>query len=165
MVSGRLNGSEKKMLGGQVVRIRLSPTDCISLVDIADKIGIPKAQYISFAQICKLAISSTLRSLRENGVIPTRSGFEYTEVMSRFVEFADDARAKKLDTTRLIEELGPKVAPAPLVPKSLAVREAEQRKAELIARRDNGIEWQEDEVQEFMRIQDYLAGSREDWRG
>ena len=68
---------------GRVVSIRLSPQDCMAVVDAAKKMGV-RMQQVSFPQLVSLALSAALESFRQNGIIPERDGFEYSEMMAQF---------------------------------------------------------------------------------
>ncbi len=70
-------------LPGRVVRIRVNPQDCMSVLDIMNLIGVhPKR--VSFDQAVRMALSSLIESIKASGVIPTRDGFEYTDMMNEF---------------------------------------------------------------------------------
>jgi hypothetical protein len=82
------------MIPGRVVRVRLSPRDCMGIADVVDKIE----QYIpgmSFDVAVRLALSAALETFRANGSIPTRDGFEYTEMMDKYESTKADARRQQ----------------------------------------------------------------------
>lgn len=66
-----------------VVRLRVSPKDCMSVVDAARLVGVPPEQY-SMSALTSLVLSSLLEVHRKSGLIPERSGFEYSEMMEPF---------------------------------------------------------------------------------
>lgn len=66
-----------------VVRIRVSPKDCMSVVDAARLVGVPPERY-SMSALTSLVLSSLLEVHRKSGLIPERSGFEYSEMMEPF---------------------------------------------------------------------------------
>lgn len=68
---------------GKVVRIRLSPQDCLSVVDIVNQTN----SYIpgmSFANAVSAALQTALATLRSLDIVPTRDGFEFLEMMQKF---------------------------------------------------------------------------------
>lgn len=71
------------MRAGEVVRIRVNPSDCMSTVDVLQKAGVD-VKDMSFSQAVALAFSATLEVLRHAGSIPERFGNEYDEVMAPF---------------------------------------------------------------------------------
>ena len=68
---------------GEVVSIRLSTKDCMSVADLIHLTGIYYPG-MSFSQAVALALSSSLQTMREANLIPTRDGFEYAELMEKF---------------------------------------------------------------------------------
>lgn len=68
---------------GRIVRFRLAPKDCLSVIDVVAQLGL-KAERMSFDQACRIALTSVLRSLRATSAIPTRDGYEYGEMMEPF---------------------------------------------------------------------------------
>jgi len=69
------------MKTGRVVYIRVNPKDCMSCVDVCQKVGLV-TRGMSFAQLVSLALSSLLETVRKDGAIPTRDGYEYNEMMA-----------------------------------------------------------------------------------
>jgi hypothetical protein len=87
------------MKGGRVVRLRLSPQDCMSVVDVAERIGMaPRGA--SFAQLVSMALSSLLEGVRAAEIVPRRDGFEYLEMMEPFKDQPLQDRARKLAITK-----------------------------------------------------------------
>ena len=111
------------MKGGRVVRLRLSPSDCMGVTDVLDKLGLT-AERFSFDQAARIALSSLLQSARSHGAIPEREGFEYLKMMSRFTERISQDRVKKLAVSELVGTL----QPAPLLDD--ATRARRQRRYE-----------------------------------
>lgn len=68
-----------KRYPGQVARIRVSPSDFLSVVDVVDALGM-RQPGMSFSSMVSIALSSCLEGLRQNGTIPEREGFEFNEV-------------------------------------------------------------------------------------
>lgn len=73
------------MKAGKVATIRLRPEDCMSVVDILDRAKV-NTTGMTFAAAVATAVGIAMATLRDNGVLPTRQGFEYTELMDQFVE-------------------------------------------------------------------------------
>ena len=88
------------MKPGRTANIRISPKDCMSCIDVVKKTGI-NLQGASFTIIVSTALSSMLESFRQNGIIPTRDGFEYAEMMHSYPKQgkADHARALAITST------------------------------------------------------------------
>ena len=136
------------MRPGKVIYIRLNPQDCMSIVDIVDKLRIPTAN-MSFALAAKLAISSMLESFRANGVIPIRDGFEYTQLLSRFTDTKAN-RAAKLARTTLVEGLGESYQAPALVPEANDRKRRRLRFQELRFRQVNDpANWSDADQAEF----------------
>lgn len=104
------------MRPGRVVSIRVSPKDCLSSIDIIEKLGL-HIPGVSFAQVVSIAYSSMLESMRQNGVIPTRDGTEYNRMMLAFPIPLKAQRGRALDITRTFnlssDNQVPAVAPNP----------------------------------------------------
>lgn len=74
----------KRIIPGRVVRLRINPQDCIAVADIIDRLKQPTG-LMSFDQAVRIALSVLIENARERKLIPRRDGFEYTEMMGRFV--------------------------------------------------------------------------------
>lgn len=69
------------MKPGKVVRFRLPPRDCISVLDVAERANI-NTNGKSFNSICHTVFSGLLETLRKSGEIPTEQDeFAYSERM------------------------------------------------------------------------------------
>lgn len=77
------------MRPGKVTTLRINPQDCMAIVDVCKALGIPLTGATSFSQATKIALASCLESLRQSGTIPTRDGFEYSEMMRAFPDQND----------------------------------------------------------------------------
>lgn len=84
------------MKGGMVVRIRVSPKDCMSIIDAAQALGIQPTQY-SMSALTSLVLSSLLEVQRKAGTVPTRSGFEYLSMMEPYTNRKGVTRQKMTD--------------------------------------------------------------------
>lgn len=84
------------MKGGMVVRLRVSPKDCMSIIDAAQTLGIRYEQY-SMAALTSLVLSSLLEVQRRAGTVPTRSGFEYLSMMEPYTNRKGVTRQKMTD--------------------------------------------------------------------
>lgn len=81
------------MKGGMVVRIRVAPKDCMSIIDAAQTLGIQPTQY-SMSALTSLVLSSLLEVQRKAGTVPTRSGFEYLSMMEPYTNRKGVTRQK-----------------------------------------------------------------------
>ncbi len=94
------------LTGGDVVRMRINPKDSMRIVDALHRIGVDVAAYhgtLSFSHATKMVLESCLMALEKDGLIPTRDGFEYTEMMAAFPrrDEAKQSRYKQIKFTQL----------------------------------------------------------------
>lgn len=86
---------------GEVVRIRIDPADVMSCIDLC-KAGGVITKDLSLAQVVKLALSGMLENARRQNIVPTRTGYEYAEMVQ---PFKDTGRNNaKLQLTDAIEK-------------------------------------------------------------
>lgn len=78
---------------GMVIRLRVSPKDCMSVVDAGQMLGLRSDQY-SMSALTSLVLSSLLEVQRRSGTIPVRSGFEYSRMMEPFQDRKGALRQK-----------------------------------------------------------------------
>jgi len=94
-----------QLKAGEVVRIRVSPTDVMAVIDVVDAVGM-YVPGMSLAQCVSIALRATLENCRHSKVIPTRDGFEYSAMLSRFPTERSaqlKTRARALDITQNFE--------------------------------------------------------------
>lgn len=84
---------------GRTANIRINPKDCMSCIDVVQKTGV-NLKGASFAMIVSAALSSLLESMRQNGIIPDRDGFEYAEMMRDYPMPSKGERARALAITK-----------------------------------------------------------------
>jgi hypothetical protein len=70
---------------GKVVSIRISPLDCLSIIDICKKAGIIEAD-ATFPGLTSQALKMMIHAYKTMGMIPVRDGFEWNEMMEPFDE-------------------------------------------------------------------------------
>lgn len=163
------------MKGGMVVTIRVSPKDCQSILDVIDKANIPHVGQ-SFPAMVSLALGSLLERARLDSVIPEPDEYQY---LNRLQPYMKGSRSKKLAVAKTLTGMGANLQapplpasrpepqaqvagehapPSPTAPASAysreELREAGQRLAELIAKReaiDDGADmlWQESDQAEY----------------
>lgn len=99
---------------GAIIQLRVSPADCMSIVDMLKHMNIP-TDNLSFASATKLVLGSALEAFRQQGIIPRREGFEFSILMEPFKGRNYNSRAAKLKITSQIvkNEIKPTV-PEPL---------------------------------------------------
>lgn len=68
---------------GRVVQIRVNPKDCMAVVDVIQAARMHFTG-MSFAQAVSTALACAMESFRQNNIVPTRDGFEYTAMMEPF---------------------------------------------------------------------------------
>ena len=71
------------MKAGQVIRMRLTPSDCMAVADILGMVGVSPAS-MSMSGAASLALTVAFEELRSMGKIPRRFGYEYNELMQQF---------------------------------------------------------------------------------
>lgn len=101
------------MKPGTVVRIRITPSDCMSCVDVATRVGLVM-RGTSFAQVVSIALKALLETARDKGAIPYRTGNEYAELMAPFVD-SPSMRARKLEVTEALNPMNSEIV-YPTVP-------------------------------------------------
>lgn len=93
------------MKAGKVISLRVNPKDCMSCIDVLEAAGLP-IKNMSFAQVVSLALSSAMETFRTQQVIPTRDGFEFSEMMAPFGGTWSGRHKQKLEVTKLVEGVG-----------------------------------------------------------
>ena len=104
------------MKGGMVVRIRVAPKDCMSIIDAAQLLGIDARQY-SMSALTSLVLGSLLDVQRRAGTVPTRSGFEYLSMMEPYTNRKGATRQKMTEALykgQLQGAIGALSQPAPV---------------------------------------------------
>lgn len=94
---------------GRVVQIRVSPRDCMACVDLVKKLepdkpwgALPPGS--SFAQLVSFSLRVLCESARLSAVVPTREGFEFSELMEQWPDTPGSrSQARKVDISRTIE--------------------------------------------------------------
>lgn len=71
----------------------------MSCIDVVQKTGV-NLQGASFTIIVSAALSSLLESMRQAGVIPTRDGFEYAQMMGSYPKQGKANHARALAITK-----------------------------------------------------------------
>lgn len=80
---------------GQVVRIRVNPRDCLSVLDVVQVTAID-VKGMSFASIISMTFSSLLESLRKQGTIPRNEGFDFEVRMRPYLEGKSTANKRAI---------------------------------------------------------------------
>lgn len=83
---------------GVVTTLRVNPTDAMSVIDMLDYLGL-KRENISFAQATKIVLAASLEAYRQQGFIPKREGFEYSQMLAPFTRQDPGVHAEKLKIT------------------------------------------------------------------
>ena len=99
---------------GRVIYIRVNPKDCMSCIDVVQKAGM-NLQRASFSLIASAALSSALESFRQNGIIPDREGFEYTDMMKDYPMTDKQERARALAINRTFSLAGSNINIPPVI--------------------------------------------------
>lgn len=90
------------MRAGTVVRMRLSPQDCMSVIDLLEGEGMSLSR-IGISNAASIAMSILLREKRKAGVIPVRGGYEYLSMMSK-LDSSGNTKEKQAVTDALYKK-------------------------------------------------------------
>lgn len=155
------------MKAGMVVRLRVNPKDCQSILDLLDRVSIPHDN-LSFSQCVSLALASLLETSRMHKTLPEPDAFQYMNRMQKFYGRGHAMQGKRLAAAQTLGNIGesfqaPTVEPSrPAVletPPDVAPATADEmrdrrRFAELYSKKDmiesghRGVLWTaEDEVE------------------
>ncbi len=97
-----------KLRAGHVARIRVNPKDCLSTLDLLDKLGISR-QGMSFAQCVSLAFSSLMETARAQGLLEEPDTFQFLNRMAPYT--GHQQHKKKLEITQAVGDLGEGLRP------------------------------------------------------
>ncbi len=103
------------MRPGLVVTIRINPSDCMSVLDVVRAAGLD-LDGASFASLTSLALGSLLETMRRDKIIPTRTGFEYMEMMAGY--HGSQRTKKKVAVANAIHTVGSDIATPALEPRT-----------------------------------------------
>lgn len=143
-------------LGGRVARIRVNPQDAMGVADVLHALGVDDQRF-SFDQAVRIALSSLLESARAHGAIPRRDGFEYSNLMARFIERVPDARKQKLQVTSLFHGQGEHYQVKPLIDDPVVKKRRVQYEELLFKRKNNSENWTEADQAVFAPLYDEFA--------
>lgn len=90
------------MKAGKVVQIRLNPKDCMAVSDLLELAGV-NTKGMSFSRAVALAFSGVCEGFREQGIIPERDGFEYSQMMR---QWQGKSHKEKIRVTESVSRLG-----------------------------------------------------------
>lgn len=90
-----------------VATIRVNPKDCMAVLDVMEAVGIT-IEGMSFPAMVSLTLSSLLQTARDNGQIPTRDGFEFSQMMAPYI--GQRRTKKKLQIADAMHKLGSSVS-------------------------------------------------------
>lgn len=141
---------------GEVVRIRVNPKDMMGVVDVVRTLGF-NYHGMTFSQATSIAFSAMLNMLRETGSIPTRDGFEFSDMIQPFTIKPESRRnlnlAKPLtlaESTQPTTKASSKLVPNPSYSKEQ--RQAKFRLEELAIKRESGEIMSEEDEAEWTRL-------------
>ena len=166
------------MKAGMVVRIRVNPQDCQSVLDLLQRIGI-EHRTLSFSQCVSTAFASLLETARSSKMLPEPDPFQYLNRMSMHVGLGRGLQGKRKAAAETIGSIGEKFS-APAVPQprfseaaqlhsqtqqpvqeaplSIEERMARSRLSELVAKKEMvedgapGVVWQTSDQEEWDRL-------------
>ena len=146
------------IFGGDVVRMRINPKDSMRIVDALTRMGIEPKVYrgaLSFSQATKMVLESCLAALESQGLIPTRDGFEYSEMMAAFPrkEEARQLRHKQIQFTQI--QSHPRHTTQPIVEDDFDKAKRRRRYNELIIKQGAAKESMDEA--EWVELGDLIA--------
>lgn len=106
-----------RLKAGVVTSLRINPKDCMSIMDVLENTGLLRPG-MSFSAMAALTLSVLLETMRERQDIPTRSGFEFSEMVGPYL---NGNQAKKVAITRAVEQMGSDFS-APVLPQRSAIK-------------------------------------------
>ena len=80
-------------LPGMVVTIRLNPRDCLSILDLAEKMGY-RNPALSFAQLTSTGLGVLLETARQGGMLPEPDEFQYLNRTAGYTSSRGKAKAR-----------------------------------------------------------------------
>jgi len=133
---------------GQVVRIRISPTDCLGILDILDKAGIPR-QNISFSQCTSLALTTLIELARKTDMIPRPDGFDFLNRMEQYI--GQGHKGRRQGAADLLYEKTPDISAAfpPVKIPSMPLNEAIEICETLEEKKTKGEKLTEEEQRKY----------------
>lgn len=93
------------MKAGMVVRLRVNPKDCQSVLDILDRVSIPYHS-LSFSQCASLALASLLETARIHKNIPEPDPFQYMNRMEGFYGHGHSMQRKRIGAANALGSIG-----------------------------------------------------------
>lgn len=92
---------------GRIVRIRVSPKNCMAVSDFMDLLQVKGD--MSFSQVVSVALASAMEMLMENKLIPRRVGHEYERMMGKYPATEKERLStviRQAKALRLMEDTG-----------------------------------------------------------
>lgn len=102
MSSADYSGLSKTKGMSPVLHIRLNPEDVMGCIDVIKASGVNPAG-MSLAMIARLALSAFLEGARQNETIPTRDGYEYSEMVAPYLGTPQSKKLQIFSTIRNTE--------------------------------------------------------------
>ena len=93
------------MKAGMVVRLRVNPKDCQSVLDLLDRVSIPHDN-LSFSQCVSLALASLLETARTYKTLPEPDPFQYMNRMGKFYGRGRAMQGKRLAAANALGNIG-----------------------------------------------------------
>lgn len=160
------------MKAGMVVRLRVNPKDCQSILDLLNKVGVP-SNNLSFSQCTSLALASLLETARTHRTLPEPDPFQFLNRMENFIGHGHGMQRKRLAAANALGNIGehfqaPTTEPArpieatPLAHSNTAISADDMRDrrrfAELYSKKDmwengdRGISWSSQDEAEYQEL-------------
>lgn len=165
------------MKAGLVVRLRVNPKDCQSILDLLDKVGVPYNN-LSFSQCTSLALASLLETARTHKTLPEPDPFQFINRMGNFIGQGHTMQRKRLAAANALGNIGehfqaPTTEPARPIPEhnfqpqlqhemeqvvSADEMRARRRFSELYSKKDmwesgnRSISWSSQDEEEYQQL-------------
>lgn len=175
------------MRAGRVINLRIRPKDCMTVVDLAETLNLPKDA--SFSHAAAIAFHALCQLVRDNKLVPDRDGFEYNQMMARFPaskkltpagwrltqhfstseEWADDALDTPAPTSIALTKPArtgsgaPPVVPPIGTPERIELDRKTRRLKELrIKQKGDPMNFGQVELEEYVELQQWLIERNHD---
>lgn len=140
---------------GTVVNIRVSPTNCMAISDAIKLAGL-NPEDMTFSSAVSRVLDMMMDSLRRDHLIPTRDGFELSDMMGEFIQ----KNKASLPSVSYRQPTIREDAQTPTVASKTTTHEqrlANVRFKELMVKREHAPDsWTEDDARELELVQDQM---------
>lgn len=158
------------MRPGEVVTVRINPTDCMGIADML-VLGNVNTEGMTFSQATATVLQSLLESARMQGIIPVRDGFEFSKVMQPFarkrkgppkgglIAAMHDMKMSVSRSRDIADVITPEEEVAAIASMTTEQRQAGMRMKELMVKQEHAADsWSAEDQEEFNRLEKIVYG-------